>query len=64
MSNELQKDEIRLYQRVCEKHDFVTVVQTTTRDGKEIDRKEWMQCKNCCVTIPIPQQQKLTRYGQ
>lgn len=42
-------------QRVCEKHEYVCVTQTTsvTMGGKEEikSKKNWLQCKKCGKTL-------------
>lgn len=42
---------IGFYQVVCEKHEYITVTQTTTQNAggvvSEIKKSTWMQCKNC-----------------
>ena len=52
-----QKSINQLYnQRVCEKHDYVTVTQITSTmvGGLEVKntKKNWIQCRKCGKTIP------------
>jgi len=46
-----QQKNIGFYQRVCEKHEYITVTQTTSteKEGKTIVNKStsWLQCKHC-----------------
>jgi hypothetical protein len=42
---------IGFYRVVCEKHEYITVTQTTTQNvggvTSEIKREQWMQCSKC-----------------
>lgn len=45
-------------QRQCDKHEFILVTQTTTRNGLQPINESisWMQCKHCGMTISNSQQ--------
>lgn len=56
------------HQIICEKHDFTVVTQTTSTSGLPENPpnivKNWLQCKNCGKTIPLPSQSKLDNQKQ
>lgn len=47
-----------LIQRKCDKHEFITVTQTTTRNGPNPinTSNSWLQCKHCGLTHPMSTQ--------
>lgn len=61
MYNDKQDNNTLLNQKRCEKHDMVVVTQTTTTTGidKPIKKIQWMQCKKCSYTVPLPEQSTL-----
>lgn len=50
-----QKSNQLFLQKVCDKHEFIMVTQTTstTKEGKTVinNSTSWMQCKHCGMTL-------------
>lgn len=56
VDKEMRDLKASLGQKVCNKHEFVTVTQTATTTGigePKVETRGWSQCKNCPFVIPI-----------
>lgn len=57
--NEMVKQQQQMFiQRICDKHEYVLVTQTTTNNAPIPlnTSHSWLQCKHCSHTLPIPSQ--------